>query len=115
MGRHQKEAGSILSLWCPWEEAIALFGKRVGTKFFAPLQLIIDQRKLQGEGFALVTVQCALVELFPAFRSGMIFNHDKANRASNYEYSKSQPCSPPFSRVLQSSRVIFGNLIQQVK
>ncbi|OWK71424.1 hypothetical protein [Pedobacter sp. AJM] len=73
-----------------WEDAIQLFHERIDAKYFAPIKAIIGKRTLKGEGFAIVTVQCAMIEMFAAFRSGLIFNHDRANKASKYEYHKSQ-------------------------
>jgi hypothetical protein len=57
-----------------WEEAIQLFDNRLKRKFFNPIQLVLDKRIGKGEGFAIVTVQCALIEMFAAFKEGKIFN-----------------------------------------
>lgn len=73
-----------------WEDAIRLFEKRVSRKFFDPIQLIIDRRTLKGEGFTIVMVQCALIEMFAAFREGKIFNHFCTSASPKYEYKDSK-------------------------
>ena len=72
-----------------WEEAIMIFESRLKKKFFTPIQLIIDAKLLQGEGFAILTVQCALIEMFAAFKKGQIFKHSSPNK-ENYEYNRSK-------------------------
>src|ERR1700729_3233075 len=73
-----------------WEQAITLFDKRVRRKFLDPIQLIINGKTLKGEGFTIVTVQCALIEMFAAFRKGKIFNHNRTSGSPKYEYRESQ-------------------------
>jgi hypothetical protein len=89
-----------------WEEAILLFDKRLKRKFFDPVQLIIDQRTLKGEGFTIVTVQCALIEMFAAFRLGRIFNHNKTSDSPKYEYNESQKM---FISLLRSASIFKDN------
>jgi hypothetical protein len=84
-----------------WEEAIQLFHSRMQRKFLAPLELIIKRRSLTGEGFAIVTVQCALIETFAAFRKGLIFNHNPYNQ-SKFEYPGSQKI---FTSFLKSASI----------
>ncbi len=73
-----------------WEEAICLFDSRLKRKYFDPIQLIINKKTLKGEGFSIVMVQCALIEMFSAFRQGKIFNHSKLGSSPRYEYKDSQ-------------------------
>lgn len=92
-----------------WEKAINLFNKRVQRKFFAPIQLIIDQKILKGEGFTIVTVQCALIEMFAAFRVGEIFNHRKNGASPLYEYKDSQNL---FTNFLHSTSIFKDHFWQ---
>lgn len=89
-----------------WEEAITLFDKRLKRKFFNPIQMIIDGKKLKGEGFTIVTVQCALIEMFAAFKEGKIFNHSKTSASPKYEYKESQKM---FLSLLRSASVFEDN------
>lgn len=73
-----------------WEEAINIFSMRLENKFFKPLQSLIDKRTHKGEGFTIVAVQCALIEMLSAFRKGKIFNHFKNKTSPKYEYNQSR-------------------------
>jgi len=73
-----------------WERALQLFSKRLNRKFFNPLERIIKERVQQGEGFAILVVQCALIEMFSAFRKGKIYNHMKKKDSPKYEYNSSK-------------------------
>ncbi len=92
-----------------WENAIELLESRLKWKYFDPLQKIIDKNILKGEGFTIVTVQCALIEMFAAFRKGKIFNHNKKTGAPKYEYKESQKM---FTSLLRSSSVFEDNFWQ---
>jgi hypothetical protein len=81
-----------------WEEGIILFKKRFKRKFFNPIQKVIDNKILMGEGFTIVTIQCSLIEAFAAFRLGKIFNHHTTNTSPPYEYSKSRQMFTGFLR-----------------
>lgn len=72
-----------------WRESVGLFKSRIQNKFFDPIEEIIKEKKLKGEGFAIVTVQCALIESLAAFRQGKIFNHEKNKQSPSYEYKGS--------------------------
>ena len=62
-----------------WAEAIKLFQTRLNRKFFKPIQSIIDKRLLEGEGFTIVTVQCAIIESLASFRTGQIFQQKRVS------------------------------------
>lgn len=89
-----------------WEQTIVLFQKRIKRKYLDPVQLIIDRRTLKGEGFAIVTVQCALIEMFAAFRAGKVFNHKANDLSPGYEYKYSQQM---FVSLLNNAK-IFENV-----
>lgn len=72
-----------------WRDSVSLFKSRVLSKFFDPIEVIIKRKKLEGEGFALVTVQCALIESLAAFRQGKVFNHRRNETSPSYEYKNS--------------------------
>lgn len=92
-----------------WESAIQLFGKRLERKFFKPIESIIKERSLKGEGFTIVTVQCALIEMFSAFREGKIFNPNRAEKLAKYEYSKSRQI---FTNFLNTVSIFEDNFWQ---
>lgn len=92
-----------------WEDAIILFDNRLKQKFFNPLQQIIDKKPLKGEGFSILTVQCALIEMFAPFRKGKIFNHNRTNTSPRYEYKESQKM---FTSLLRTASVFKDNFWQ---
>lgn len=74
-----------------WEQAFKLFEKRIYKKFIDPLDKIIELKNNAGEGFAILIIQCALIETFASFKYGKVFNHryDEANDPS-YQYKDSR-------------------------
>ena len=72
-----------------WYEAFELFQKRLDNKFFNPIAKIIREKQLKGEGFAIVTVQCALIESLASFKEGKIFVYPKPRTPAHYEYWES--------------------------
>lgn len=92
-----------------WEQSIDLFNKRLKRKYFDPIQLIINGKTLKGEGFTIVIVQCALIEMLAAFRQGKIFNHNKTSSSPRYEYKESQKM---FTSLLRSATIFQDNFWQ---
>lgn len=106
-----------------WEKAVKIFRDRIYSKYFTPIESLIDgnpkktEEIRKGEGFSIVTVQCALIETFAAFREGAIYNYDKPdNGGIAYEY-KAKDCGDLFVRFLNSasiSREFFIILINRI-
>lgn len=89
-----------------WGKIIDLFQQRIFDFYFAPIDGIIKSNKQKGEGFSILTLQCALIEIFAAFRVGKIHNRNKPRTGGlKYEYSSSSRC---FVEFLQSEE-IFKN------
>ena len=72
-----------------WEKVITLFKQRIDDFYFNPINSILKPNSQKGEGFAIVTLQCALIETFAAFKHGKIYNSKKKGKLPNYEYSGS--------------------------
>jgi hypothetical protein len=72
-----------------WEKVIKLFKQRIDDFYFNPIASILKPNSKKGEGFAIVTLQCALIETFAAFKLGKVYNNRKKNTDPNYEYSSS--------------------------
>ncbi len=70
-----------------WDEAIDILDSRLKNKFFAPVEFMLAKKAHKGEGFAILTVQCTLIEMFAAFRVGKIYNY---NKTAPYEYNQSK-------------------------
>ncbi len=81
-----------------WNNAIELFKSRIQNRYFKPIEQIIRGNNLNGEGFAITTVQCALIESFAAFRQGKIYNHKSKKGGPSYEYRDSKQLYIAFLR-----------------
>jgi len=89
-----------------WVKVIDLFQQRINDFYFAPIDDILKTNKQKGEGFSILTLQCALIEMFAAFRVGKIHNRNKPKTGGlKYEYSSSSSC---FVEFLQTEE-IFKN------
>jgi len=60
--------------------------KRIDSRYLAPIRTIRKHGTLEGEGFTIVSIQCALIEFFASLRIGK--NHS-LNPKDDYEYRNS--------------------------
>jgi hypothetical protein len=79
-----------------WQEVIERFKRRIEDFYFAPIDKIKDPNKLKGEGFTILTIQCALIEMFAAFKYGKIHKFNKNANDPNYTYKRADDCFIPF-------------------
>ena len=99
-----------------WKKAVEIFQKRIEDKYLKPIEKIIKPNLRKGEGFTVVTVQCALIETFAAFREGQIFNHNKPEEGGiTYEYKDSRELFVNFLNSAKIFEKIFFNEIAGVK
>lgn len=89
-----------------WNQAINIFKNRLENKFFEPIENIINRRTFKGEGFTILTVQCALIESLASFRTGQIFNHKKNGDSPSFEYKQSGEI---FENFLTSASIFKDN------
>ncbi|MBN8835593.1 MAG: hypothetical protein BGO53_02255 [Sphingobacteriales bacterium 39-19] len=88
-----------------WSEIIKRFKNRIDDYYFTPLERIKDPNKLKGEGFSILTIQCALIEMFAAFKYGKIHKYNKNANDPNYTYRSADDCFTSFLH----SETIFEN------
>ena len=97
-----------------WIEAFELFKDRLDTRYFNPINAIKkhNQTKYKGEGFAIMTILCSLIEFLESTWIGKnyryVYGDDNINR--KIEYNKSQPLfidfltkRPPFNNFFNYS------------
>lgn len=53
-----------------WDKAFEFFDKRIDTRYLTPIDEILRMRVLLGEGFAIVNLQCSLIETIECFVQG---------------------------------------------
>lgn len=55
-----------------WNEAVEIFSERLQKFYITPINEL--KIKYEGQGFVIVTAQCALIETFAAFKEGKIYS-----------------------------------------
>lgn len=75
-----------------WKKAYRVFWERTHSRFLAPADLIIKQGRSEGEGFAVVAIQCILIEYLEAWYQGKIYvSTSPCNELKRHEYNSSEP------------------------
>jgi hypothetical protein len=69
-----------------WNDAVAIFSRRLMRFYINPINKLIPG--ITGEGFIIVTAQCALIETFAAFKEGKVYNREKDENEIYYNASK---------------------------
>lgn len=57
-----------------WSEAYAFFEQRICSRYLKPIEAILNMRSYKGEGFAVVNLQCSLIEMIESFVNGWVFD-----------------------------------------
>ena len=94
-----------------WLDVIEKFKTRIENFYFKPIDIIKEPKELNGEGFTILTIQCALIEMFSAFKYGKIHNHYKRTEKPFYEYKLSKECFIPFLH----TELIFENHFYRIE
>lgn len=88
----------------PWDYAYNdYYRQRLDLRYLNPIKAIQVGGSSRGEGFSIVTIQCALIEFLAAAHDGLAYRHK--NPRAPYEYSRSGEI---FARFLQSVRPFSG-------
>jgi hypothetical protein len=73
-----------------WEEAFEDFLKaRLDSRYFGPVKAIEGMKLSEGEGFAIVTLHCSLIEFLATTILGKTFR-DKNADPKNHEYGRGE-------------------------
>lgn len=60
----------------PWAEAFEVFLlKRLESRYLSPIKRLQKEGPGEGEGFTIVSIQCALIEFLAACYEGRIYRH----------------------------------------
>lgn len=60
-----------------WNEAYDFFEARICTRYLKPIEAILNIKKDLGEGFAVVNLQCSLIETIESFINGWVSEFDE--------------------------------------
>lgn len=58
-----------------WDEAYKFFELRISSRYLKPINSILELKSNNGEGFAIVNLQCSLIEMIESFINGWIYSH----------------------------------------
>jgi hypothetical protein len=58
-----------------WDEVFDFFEERIRTRYINPIHVILNLKDNLGEGFAIVNLQCSLIETVECFINGLIFQY----------------------------------------
>jgi hypothetical protein len=90
-----------------WERAFHdWFQTRLKRRYLNPIKILQEQKKLQGEGFSILAIQCTLVEFLESTVQGVNYRYLRSRERLNlHEYSSSRDVfvsflrkRPPFSQ-----------------
>lgn len=75
-----------------WQKAYDEFlMKRLTTRYIYPIQLLMKNGEQKGEGYSIVSIQCALIEFLAAFRDGLTYKFvPRGQLLGEFEYSGSR-------------------------
>lgn len=75
----------------PWADAFDNYlRQRLHLRYLRPIQLLQSNGTWEGEGFSIVSVQCALIEFLAALRKGENYRHLKRGETLGpHEYNRS--------------------------
>jgi hypothetical protein len=69
-----------------WSLAFHFFEERIRTRYQNPINAILKMEDNLGEGFAVVNLQCSLIETIESFINGWIYHNDKKSDISTGWY-----------------------------
>lgn len=69
-----------------WEEAYALFEERIDSRYLDYIKLIEDNGNKIGEGFAIMSIYCSLIEFLETTIQGLNFQYKKKKDLLDFEY-----------------------------
>lgn len=71
-----------------WIEATKLLNQRLETRYFKPIKRILMMRTTSGEGFAVMTLICSMIEFLQSCYEGKTYKFN-ANRETDHVYFRS--------------------------
>lgn len=96
-----------------WDCALKFFEERMETRYLTPIDAILKMKDNKGEGFAVVNLQCSLIETIECFINGWIYNAvtDK-NKKSNRWYHNNKLVKTSENKDL-TNRNIFASFFEK--
>lgn len=93
-----------------WVEAYSFFEMRIQTRFTEPIKAIIEMNKNLGEGFAVVNLQCSLIETIESFICGWIYKYPNFINSKGEKFKSNNEIFKSFF----NNRVPFKNYYPKI-
>lgn len=71
-----------------WEEVYKFFEERINTRYINPINTLLNMKQNVGEGFAIVNLQCSLIETIESLINGWIYHNDNKSEIKNGWYTR---------------------------
>jgi len=97
-----------------WKEAFNdYFEARLDSRYFMPIEALQTVQKYDGEGFAIVTIHCSLIEFLASTVEGLTYRHvpddSKKEELGEFEYSSSSQLFVRFLRQQNPFKDMFSS------
>jgi len=60
-----------------WDTATHFFEERIKTRYLNAILAILKMKEYNGEGFAVVNLQCSLIETLESYKNGWVYSNEK--------------------------------------
>ncbi len=84
-----------------WGIAFNFFEQRITTRYLNPIHAILNMKLKTGEGFAVVNLQCSLIETIECFYNGWVYNYP-------YFYERDG-----VTKLFKSNKIVFESFFQR--
>ena len=68
-----------------WQYAFSFFEERIETRYLKPIEAILNIGDNKGEGFAVVSLQCSLIETMESFINGCVSEFNEKKRSIEWK------------------------------
>lgn len=73
-----------------WNQALDIFESRLNERYIYPAKAIEDNDHITGEGFAITTLLCSLIEALETFYQGKCYKYENPRKKHEYGNGKSK-------------------------
>ncbi len=94
-----------------WIEATKLLDKRLETRYFSPIERILRMRIASGEGFAVMTLICSLIEFLQSCYEGKCYKYRE--KETKFIYGSSSDKFKDFLEQHEPFKTIFNKNVSK--
>jgi hypothetical protein len=88
-----------------WKQTALVLHNRLNTRYFRPIERILSMRISSGEGFAVMTLICSLIEFLQSSYEGKTYSH--SSKKDDKIYGKSEKKFKDFFETHEPFKSIF--------